>query len=79
MRMITNLTSHKTVSNVGTYKVANYTILSVTVYTAGIGMPNSKHTVPIMIKQKQKDFNWPVNKQNMASQKIPHIFTMEYI
>ena len=23
-------------------------------------------------------FNWPVNKQDMASQKIPHIFPIEY-
>ena len=32
--------------------------------------------MPEMIKQKC--FNWPVNKRDMGSQKIPHISPMKY-
>ena len=31
-----------------------------------------------MVPVEQKPFNWPVNKRDMALQKIPHIFPIEY-
>ena len=74
------LTWQATNSNVGTYKVANYTILSVTVYTAGIGMPNSKHTVPIMIKQKQKGLQLACKQAKYGFTKnSPYIYYGVYI